>query len=61
MIFENILVPYNWVEIVNITRKDRSPLSPDNWRRKILVLLQFAGSPEALPIQLRFSEHGPDW
>lgn len=46
MNFCGMTVPGSLVQIVNITKKDGSPLEPDNWRRKnigIVTMCTFAG------------------
>lgn len=46
MNFGGIPVPASLVQIVNITRKDGSPLDPDNWRHKnigIVTMCTLAG------------------
>lgn len=46
MDFNEMGVPRDLVQIVNITKKDGSPLDPDNWRHKnigIVTFCTFAG------------------
>ena len=46
MMFEGVPVPASLVQIMNITKKDGSPLEPDNWRQKnigIVTMCTLAG------------------
>ena len=46
MMFEGVPIPASLVQIMNITKKDGSPLEPDNWRQKnigIVTMCTLAG------------------